>query len=327
MPSLSVIIPVYNVTPYLEDCIDSLLVQSFADFEVLLVDDGSTDGSGAICDEYAKRDNRIRVLHKNNGGVSSARNLGLDNARGEWIYFVDSDDELLSGGLQTLVDSIADDVDIVGGGYERIGLNGEILEAIDERITTTLSKEETLLILSNNRPTYYSYLGYMWMWLFRSSVIRDHHLRFDTSIKIKEDTLFLVQYVCASNGRTHFNTAPVYKYKMRQESVMGNLNKRFCPEYLTSFDAVVKIHSAIHALPRVGKELSRASKHDVVNRFYMIYAHMIRHDAVEPEILSSIKCRAIKEVGLPYYLQYQYRRNSSRIKRKVNKLLKIQYKY
>ncbi len=321
---LTIIIPVYNTAPYLPDCLTSILGQTFSDFELLLINDGSTDGSGTICDEYAKKDNRIRVFHKGNGGVSSARNLGLDNARGEWIYFVDSDDELLPGGLQTLVDGICDDVDIVGGGYERFGPNGELLEAVDERVTTALSKEETLLIVSNDRPKYYSYLGYMWMWMFRSSVIRSHHLRFDTSIKIKEDTLFLVQYACASNGRTHFNTAPVYKYKMREESAMGNLQKRFSPAYQTSFDAVIKIHSAIHSLPTVGKELSQASKQDVLNRIYMIYAHMIRFDAVDPEALSAMKRRAMKEVGLPYYLQYQYRRNCRRVGRLIKRLFKIQ---
>ncbi len=321
---ISVIIPVYNTEQYISCCIDSVLSQSFTNFELILVDDGSKDGSGTICDEYAKKDNRIRVFHKGNGGVSSARNLGLDNARGEWIYFVDSDDELLPGGLQTLVDGICDDVDIVGGGYERFGSKGELLEAVDERVTTTLSKEETLLIVSNDRPKYYSYLGYMWMWMFRSSVIRSHHLRFDTSIKIKEDTLFLVQYACASNGRTHFNTAPVYKYKMREESAMGNLQKRYCPAYQTSFDAVIKIHSAIHSLPTVGKELSQASKQDVLNRVYMIYAHMIRFNAVDPEALSAMKRRAMKEVGLPYYLQYQYRRNCRRVGRLIKRLFIIQ---
>ena len=95
-PTISVIVPVYNAEKYLSRCIDSILVQTFTCFELLLVDDGSTDCSGRICDEYAKRDTRIRVIHKENGGVSSARNLGLDNAKGEWICFCDSDDLLLN---------------------------------------------------------------------------------------------------------------------------------------------------------------------------------------------------------------------------------------
>lgn len=91
-PKISVIVPVYNVEKYLHRCIDSILAQTFTDFELLLINDGSKDNSGIICDEYAAKDNRVRVFHKENGGASTARNMGLDNAKGEWIAFVDSDD-------------------------------------------------------------------------------------------------------------------------------------------------------------------------------------------------------------------------------------------
>ncbi len=89
---LSVIVPVYNAEEYLRKCIDSILYQTYSDLELLLINDGSTDSSGAVCDEYARRDDRVRVIHKENGGVSSTRNLGLDLAQGEWITFVDADD-------------------------------------------------------------------------------------------------------------------------------------------------------------------------------------------------------------------------------------------
>ena len=88
----SVIVPVYNVESYISKCVDSILACDCHDFELLLVDDGSTDGSGLICDNYGQQDSRVRVFHKQNGGVSSARNLGLEHAGGEWIMFVDSDD-------------------------------------------------------------------------------------------------------------------------------------------------------------------------------------------------------------------------------------------
>lgn len=87
-PTISIIVPVYNTKQYLGNCINSILSQTYTDFELLLVDDGSPDGSGDICDEYAAKDERVKVFHKENGGVSSARNLGLDNAQGEWICFV-----------------------------------------------------------------------------------------------------------------------------------------------------------------------------------------------------------------------------------------------
>ena len=93
-PEISVIVPVYKVERFLPACIDSLLAQTFADFELILVDDGSTDNCPALCDAAAEKDNRVRVLHKANGGVSTARNAGLDMARGKWIAFVDSDDSV-----------------------------------------------------------------------------------------------------------------------------------------------------------------------------------------------------------------------------------------
>ena len=95
MPAVSVIVPVYNIKTLLPRCVASLQAQTWQDFEVWLVDDGSTDGSGELCDEYAVKDARIHALHKENGGQGSARDLGLDHARGEYICYVDSDDEVL----------------------------------------------------------------------------------------------------------------------------------------------------------------------------------------------------------------------------------------
>ena len=96
LPKISIIVPVFNAEKYIHRCIDSLLAQSFTNFELILVDDGSSDRSGQICDEYAAKDSRVSVFHKKNEGVSSARNLGLDNAKGEWISFVDSGQSISS---------------------------------------------------------------------------------------------------------------------------------------------------------------------------------------------------------------------------------------
>ena len=113
-PKISVIVPVYNVEQFLPRCINSILAQTFTDFEVLLINDGSADNSGRICDEYAKKDNRIRLFHKGNGGVSSARNIGLKNVKGELICFIDSDDYLDKKFLQRMVKAMEEnDVDLV----------------------------------------------------------------------------------------------------------------------------------------------------------------------------------------------------------------------
>ena len=115
MPLVSIIVPIYNTFSTLYRCIDSILAQSYTDFELLLINDGSVDGSGFICDEYAAKDSRVRVCHKQNGGVSSARNLGLDNACGEWITFIDSDDYVLPSYLFRLTSCL--DADWIIGGY------------------------------------------------------------------------------------------------------------------------------------------------------------------------------------------------------------------
>ena len=104
-PKISVIIPVYNAESTLRRCVDSVLAQTYTDFECLLIDDGSTDKSGEMCDEYAAKDSRVRVFHKENGGVSSARNVGLDNAKGEWITFLDSDDYIEEEFLGSIVNT------------------------------------------------------------------------------------------------------------------------------------------------------------------------------------------------------------------------------
>jgi len=99
---ISVIIPVYNVEPYLKKCLDSVVTQTYKEIEIILVDDGSTDGSGPICDEYAAQDKRIRVIHKRNGGLSDARNVGLDRCSGRYVTFIDSDDYVASDYVERL---------------------------------------------------------------------------------------------------------------------------------------------------------------------------------------------------------------------------------
>ena len=113
--SLSVIVPVYNVERYLDECVQSILGQDYRDFEVILVDDGSTDQSGAICDGYAQKDTRVRVIHQKNGGQSAARNKGVAAARGEWLAFVDSDDVIPEGAFAGMMAKAAEGVDVIIG--------------------------------------------------------------------------------------------------------------------------------------------------------------------------------------------------------------------
>lgn len=124
---LSVIVPVYNIAPYVRRCIESLLCQSFSDFELLIIDDGSTDGSAAICDEYAGKEKCIRVIHQINAGVTAARRRGVEEAKGDWICFVDGDDILPQNAFCDLYGHTSD-VDIVIGRIHLVDINGRILQ-------------------------------------------------------------------------------------------------------------------------------------------------------------------------------------------------------
>lgn len=117
-PLISIIIPVYNSDKTINRCVDSILSQTFNNWELLLIDDGSTDRSGELCDEYSAKDQRIKVFHKKNGGVSSARNLGLNNVKGEWITFCDSDDFVYPNWLKNYVDNISDGIDLICQAFE-----------------------------------------------------------------------------------------------------------------------------------------------------------------------------------------------------------------
>ena len=316
MSRISIIVPVYNTEQYLPSCIDSILNQSYTDFELLLIDDGSKDGSGKICDAYAEKDSRVRVFHKENGGVSSARNLGLQEARGEWVCFVDSDDELMPNGLQTMVGSISEEVDLVMGGYYE--LEGETLQTDTTSFGGNGIIDQDKALLTMYPSVDLPYMGYPWGKLFKRNLVLENGLSFDELIRIKEDTLFVVEYLCGIQLRVCYISTPVYKYAKLPTGVMGGMNQSYNPNYLTSFDAVVRMNKLVQRLPSISESLSNAAKYEVVNRVYLVYGHMLKNGAVDKKVISGLKTRAIREVGLGYYLGYQYRRN----KRRIRKLLK-----
>lgn len=184
---ISIIIPIYNAEKYLRCCIESIIAQTFTDFELLLIDDGSKDNSGAICDEYAAKDARIRVFHKENGGVSSARNLGLDNAKGEWITFIDSDDWVKQDYLYSMISQ--PDADLIMSSFDII----ENVEEWDNNIECKIYTKNEI----KNFIDIYIYTANLcspWCKLFRSSLI--NQLRFNSNISFAEDTIFVFEYLC-----------------------------------------------------------------------------------------------------------------------------------
>lgn len=189
---ISIIVPVYNAEKRIRRCIDSILTQKMDDFECILVDDGSTDHSPAICDMYAKQDTRIMVIHKKNGGVSSARNAGLEKANGEWVIFVDSDDFIKSNHLSSLYNATKEsgETDFVLCGHYEVNIHSITEHSYLKRQFTGKSEIAQMFyqtdLLSHMTP---------WDKMFRRSVIEEHHMRFDKTLTISEDRLFCYEYL------------------------------------------------------------------------------------------------------------------------------------
>lgn len=187
---ISIIVPAYNAEKTITRCIKSILEQSVRDFELLLIDDGSTDGTGEICDRFAEIDNRVKVFHKTNGGVSSARNLGLDNADGEWITFVDSDDYVDTEWLAIFNDRCTD--------YDMV-VQGFICEGIAHPFPTCVTYKGDcptgLSLLAKNEI-----VGYVWAKLFRHDIIKKNRLCFNKDFSIREDEDFILKYMSVSQS-------------------------------------------------------------------------------------------------------------------------------
>lgn len=188
LPKISIIVPVYNADKYLRRCVDSILAQTFTDFELLLIDDGSNDCSGVICDEYAVNDSRVRVFHKPNGGVSSARNVGLDNARGEWITFCDADDFVSPWWL------VYFNFDNTNG-YNIICQGLNIRTHFQECVTPIGFEYRGNIQIGLYKLFENGILGYLFIKAFRGVLIKQRHVRFDESIRYREDEKFLLDYV------------------------------------------------------------------------------------------------------------------------------------
>ena len=236
-PQISIIIPVYNVESYLCRCLDSILIQSYKGWECILVDDGSTDGSSKICDDYVEKDDRFKVIHKENGGVSSARNIGIRESKGDWMFFADADDILEKDALQTLMIGVEKGCKLVMAGFNVYTETGQLKETAKKQKDKIITTDEAICELY--LPSDFSYQGYLWSKLFNSKYVKDKNLRFNESISFNEDGLFILQYICKVKGYIYYTTKPVYNYCERGKSAMGSMNGHFNPAFSTHFDSVI----------------------------------------------------------------------------------------
>ena len=244
---ISIIIPVYNAEQYLHRCIDSILAQSYTDFELLLVNDGSKDASGAICDEYAAKDTRVRVFHKENGGVSSARNLGLDNVQGDYITFCDADDYVGTEWLAAYCGAMEQKVDFIVQGFYKI-IGDDTVENVLPPLSGTSNEQLQEFI---KRLVTSSCFGYIWVKAFRRELVESHKIRFDENSSFTEDAQFIAAclehvmsfqivdkanyYYIAPNLQKKYSGDNYYSILRVCQSFMnlydGHLPKEFCAKY------------------------------------------------------------------------------------------------
>lgn len=208
-PAVSIIVPVYNAEKTIGRCIESILNQEFTDFELLLIDDGSTDGSGVLCDVYAEKDPRIRVIHKGNSGVSNSRNLALDMAKGTYLQFLDADDWITPNATRTFVESaLTSNADMVISDFYRV---------VDKRVSQKGSIDEEGFMtrteyaehmMENPADFYY---GVLWNKLYRREIVDKYRLRMDPGISWCEDFMFNLEYIRHAE-RFYVVQLPLYYY-------------------------------------------------------------------------------------------------------------------
>ena len=230
MPEVSIIVPVYNTEKYLHKCVDSLLAQSFTDFELLLVNDGSPDNCGAICDKYAESDSRIRVIHKENGGASAARNSGIENAKGEYIAFCDSDDIVSPMWLERMEKLAVKNTLPIGAYCSELGSLGEIKELCIEAEKEFPISE---YFLFNKQGI----AGYICNTLCRREIVKTNRICFRERQKqgdYNEDLIFALSYIKYIDKIAYTGYAD-YFYNTHNDSLSRGTSKFYFEKYAEKY--------------------------------------------------------------------------------------------
>lgn len=253
MPSISVIVPVYQAKDFLHRCADSVLRQTFPDWELILVNDGSTDGSAALCDRFAAKDSRVRVFHrKKNQGVSEARNLGLNEARGDYIAFLDADDCYEFHALETLW-NLREQSGADASACAITCLWPDGRQEVQAQLPAGIFGEEELreklvFPLTGDRLTQPVFNGYSVCYLFSADLIRKHHIAFDGPYL--EDELFVLEYFCNAHSLA-VTDQPLYLYFFHRESA----TRHYMADFSQVFSSFMKRKEALVA--KYGLESAR----------------------------------------------------------------------
>lgn len=298
MPTLSIIIPVYNVEPYLDECIRSVSRQSFHDIEIICVDDGSTDRSPIILDQWSQSDNRIKVIHKTNSGVSSSRNVGLRSAKGRYVTFVDADDYVRDDIYlvsQKLIDN--NNLDILIFAFESIPNNYIVKTGFP--INQVLSYHQ--LFSSNSRIQSRNALCYNWRFVFRADILKDNSIFFDESISIGEDMVFNIEAICHAKRIMAIDDA-LYFY--RRNNPNSAMSKGYKPGLEDSLHRMYQ--HKLRQLKDYQLDIHNSYVNDLAIYTVSVYLKMLLDNLYS---LKSGKCHSneIKRILSLPYIRYAYR--------------------
>lgn len=269
---ISVIIPVYNVADFISKCLKSIQQQTFTNFEVLMIDDGSTDNSSAICQKFSDLDPRFHYYYQENAGVSSARNIGLDKATGEYIAFIDADDWIESNYLQDLYEALQN-FDFAICGY-KVVTDETIISRVIGKMSQVVNHRQLCSDILMNSSVY----SFPWNRLYKASIIRKHQIYFDPEIRYGEDLVFNLAY-CQYIDQAYILATDNYHYIQHESSASGETLGKTSPGHLKiRIEDIKAMERSLELLP---SEYS--------------------------ESISFLKQRLVREGSVYYRLMYKYR--------------------
>ena len=302
VPKFSVIVPAYNAEKYLERCLNSLAIQTFNNFEIIFINDGSIDKTIELVQRFKGLHPKIpiHIFSQNNRGVSSARNTGVSKAVGEWVLFLDADDELPNNALETYSKFITPNLDMLIGGYVVSNINREITYSIPERVEMQLDREAAIKLMYT--PVFYRYLGYIASKCYRLSNIKKWKLAFNPNIYFNEDRLFTTRYLCKSD-KVLFFTSPVYNYFEHAESAMASLQEQFNPKFITDLKGFVEMKKSIRK-SKGSKELLKLADQGILSSYQRIKGQLNSYHKNTIYCLLYLQALLLNGLGLCKYVQF-----------------------
>lgn len=300
---ISIVVPAYNCVRSIQKCVDSICAQSISDWELILVDDGSNDGTDVLCDQIASKDDRIRVIHKQNGGVSSARNLGIDHAKGEYLMFCDSDDWADPEWCRILKQTVSvypDSMCLCN--YYRNTVDSETVNRADsiQSLDECLKKNDFYTL------NHYELLGLPWNKIYRHDIIDAADIRFREDLSLGEDLIFNLDYLHALKGDIRVVDKPLYHYNLGNPD---SLSAKYYPDLNHIYQILFK---------RIFEEMGVGSSQyqNYLRSYFYAFDHVFRNTYSEKNKNNLIK-KTMSNIAAFHSDEFQLCRKSIR-KNEIN---------